>query len=146
MWNSSNHVTKNDFLICISACHVHVFFSGYLMLGLVVLLVVMESFWQLQQVQALVCLFVGSAAAASLKEDDLDELGLSEWPDNYEISEVDIKFRPPISIISQRMSDSSNPFVEDAFVPFTSQETNYRKTECPPHQPDPDLDPADQNS
>lgn len=103
----------------------------------------MESFWQLQQVQALVHLFVGSTAAA-LKEEDLDELALSDWPDNHDIPTADIQFRPPISIISHHMSDSpANPFVEDACTSFTPQVASYEKTVRPP---DTDPDPADQNN
>lgn len=124
----------------------HIFSSGYLMLGLVVLLVVMESFWKLQQVQALVRLFVGSTAA-SLKEDDLEELVLGEWPDSHDIPTAAVQFRPPISIISHRMSDSpAFPFVEDACTSFTAKAATYKKTVCPQHQPDTDPDPADQNN
>ncbi|XP_053089367.1 potassium channel, subfamily K, member 7 [Pangasianodon hypophthalmus] len=120
--------------------------SCYLVLGLVVLLVVMESFWKLQQVQALVRLFVGSTAA-SLKEDDLDEQALSEWPDSHDIPTADVQFKPPISIISHRISDlPPTPSVEDACTPFTPQVASYKKTVRPPHQPDTDPDPADQNN
>ncbi|KAG7330065.1 hypothetical protein KOW79_006287 [Hemibagrus wyckioides] len=100
--------------------------SCYLVLGLIVLLVVMESFWHLQQVQALVHLFAGPAAAA-LIEDGLDELVLSEWTDSHDDSSVDVQFRPPISIISQNMPDSpTNPCVEDSSAPFTPKMASDR--------------------
>uniref|UniRef100_A0A8C2FFT7 Potassium channel, subfamily K, member 7 n=1 Tax=Cyprinus carpio TaxID=7962 RepID=A0A8C2FFT7_CYPCA len=51
-------------------------FSGYLMLGLIVLLVVMESFWELQQVQAILRFFAGPRQG-ELKGVGLDELVLS---------------------------------------------------------------------
>ncbi|KAI5104153.1 potassium channel, subfamily K, member 1b isoform 1 [Silurus meridionalis] len=109
--------------------------SCYLMLGLVVLLVVMESFWQLQQVQAVVHLFVGSTSA-SVKEVGLDELAFSEWPDNHDIQTLDIKFMPPISIISHHISNSpKNAFAEDACAP------SYKRR--PAHQPEVQPDPAD---
>lgn len=113
------------------------------MLGLVVLLVVVESFWQLQQVQALVHFFAGSTAAP-LQEDGLDELTLGEWPDNHESPTADIEFRPPISIISQNMSKSPvTPSVDDSHMLFTQKVAGYKKTECHPDEPDIDPDPAD---
>lgn len=106
------------------------------MLGLVVLLVVMESFWQLQQVKVVARLFIGSSAA-SLEEDGLDELVLSEWPDNHDIPTADTQFSPPISIISHSMPESpATPFVEDAFTPCTPQAASSKKTVSPPQQPD----------
>lgn len=116
------------------------------MIGLVVLLVVMESFWQLQQVQALVHLFVGSTAA-SLNEDGLDELGLSEWPDDHDIPATDVQFKPPISIISHRMPESpATPFVEEACTPFPPQVASCKQVVRPLHLPDTDPDAADQNN
>lgn len=113
------------------------------MLGLVVLLVVMESFWQLPQVRALVHFFVGSTAGA-LKEDGLDELALSEWSDNHDIPTADVQFRPPISIISQNMPESPTaPSVDDSHTLFTPQVASYKKTVCPPHT---DPAPTVQNS
>ncbi|KAK2860616.1 hypothetical protein Q7C36_004782 [Tachysurus vachellii] len=112
--------------------------SCYLVLGLIVLLVVMESFWQLQQVRDVVRLFAGPAASA-LTEDGLDELALCEWTDNHDNPTQDVQFMPPISIISHNMPDSpTTPCVEDSCSPFTPQVARYKKTQ-------PDTDP-DQNN
>lgn len=122
----------------------HIFPLGYLVLGLVVLLVVVESFWQLQQVKSVARLFVGSSAASP--KEDLGELALSEWPDSLEISTSDIQFSPPISIISHYMPESAaTPFMEDAFTAFSPQAASCW-TVCPPQQPDADPEPADQNN
>ncbi|KAL0189441.1 hypothetical protein M9458_016540, partial [Cirrhinus mrigala] len=48
----------------------------YLILGLIVLVVVMESFWELQQVQAILRFFAGPRQS-ELKGVGLDELVLS---------------------------------------------------------------------
>ncbi|TTI61484.1 Potassium channel subfamily K member 1 [Bagarius yarrelli] len=120
--------------------------SCYLLFGLVVLLVVVESFWQLQQVQNLVRLFVGPAAA-SLRDDDLT---LDEWKDNHENPTAFVQFKPPISIISHCMSNlPTSCVVEDSCTPFKPHVAIHKKMLADAHpslQPITDPDPANQNN
>ncbi|XP_062849197.1 potassium channel, subfamily K, member 7 [Trichomycterus rosablanca] len=100
------------------------FTSCYLLLGLVVLLVVMESFWKLQQVQALVRFFVGPWVT-ELQGVDLDELELSEGPDSDSPAE-DTRYMSPISIISHSLP-TANP-VEKTFTLGSLHRANLEKS------------------
>ncbi|KAK7176885.1 hypothetical protein R3I93_000969 [Phoxinus phoxinus] len=84
--------------------------SCYLMLGLIVLLVVLESFWELQQVQAILHFFSGPPWLGELKGLGLDELVLSG---DMAGPEEEPHYTLPISTISPTFSDSpATPTVE----------------------------------
>ncbi|XDV18851.1 hypothetical protein PO909_024458 [Leuciscus waleckii] len=84
--------------------------SCYLMLGLIVLLVVLESFWELQQVQAILHFFSGPTWLGELKGVGLDELVLSG---DMAGPEEEPHYTLPISTISPTFSDSpATPTVE----------------------------------
>ncbi|KAG5260686.1 hypothetical protein AALO_G00295290 [Alosa alosa] len=74
--------------------------SCYLVVGLVVLLVVLETFWVLPQVQALIRLFSQPSNTTELKGVDLDEMVLG-WDHTYPNSpEEGPEYALPISTIS----------------------------------------------
>lgn len=80
------------------------------MLGLIVLLVVLESFWELQQVQAILHFFSGPTWLGELKGVGLDELVLSG---DMAGPEQEPHYTLPISTISPTFSDSpATPTVE----------------------------------
>ncbi|KAK9972255.1 hypothetical protein ABG768_025577 [Culter alburnus] len=83
--------------------------SCYLMLGLIVLLVVLESFWELQQVQGILRFFAGPRHG-ELKGVGLDELVLSG---DMTGPEEEPHYTLPISTISPAFSDSpATPTIE----------------------------------
>ncbi|XP_051984483.1 potassium channel subfamily K member 1-like [Xyrauchen texanus] len=83
--------------------------SCYLMLGLVVLLVVLESFWELQQVQAVLRFFTGPREGELLGA-GLDELVLSG---DLADPEEEPQYTLPISTISPAFSNSpATPTIE----------------------------------
>lgn len=98
--------------------------SCYLMLGLIVLLVVLESFWELQQVQAILHFFAGPPWQGELKGMSLDELVLSG---DMAGPEEEPHYTLPISTISPTFSDSpATPTIELPPIfdmpPMTSKE------------------------
>ncbi|XP_051580665.1 potassium channel subfamily K member 1-like [Myxocyprinus asiaticus] len=83
--------------------------SCYLMLGLVVLLVVLESFWELQQVQAVLRFFAGP------REGELMVVGLDELVLSGDLAdpEEEPQYTLPISTISPAFSNSpATPTIE----------------------------------
>uniref|UniRef100_A0A671N189 Potassium channel, subfamily K, member 7 n=1 Tax=Sinocyclocheilus anshuiensis TaxID=1608454 RepID=A0A671N189_9TELE len=83
--------------------------SCYLMVGLIVLLVVMESCWELQQVQAIMRFFAGPRQG-ELKGVGLDELVLSG---DMTGAEEEPHYTLPISTISPAFTDSpATPTIE----------------------------------
>lgn len=106
--------------------------AGYLVVGLVVLLVVLETWWVLPQVQALVRLFTGPPRRATeLKGVDLDEM-VQGWDHTYPNSpEEGPKYALPISTIA--------PCPPELPPPQPSPEQGQEDL---PHDQPPDTPPA----
>lgn len=100
--------------------------SGYLVVGLVVLLVVLETWWVLPQVQALVRVFTGPPRhTTELKGVDLDEM-VQGWDHTYPNSPEDgPEYALPISTIA--------PCPPEFPSPQPSQE--QVQEDLPPDQP-----------
>ncbi|XP_031440752.1 potassium channel, subfamily K, member 7 isoform X3 [Clupea harengus] len=104
--------------------------SCYLVVGLVVLLVVLETFWVLPQVQALIRVFTGPQST-ELKGEDLDEM-VQGWEHEYPNSPEDTpEYALPISTISpcHQEQHSPEPSPKKAFSPDQPADT-------PPPGPD----------
>ncbi|XP_049337834.1 potassium channel, subfamily K, member 7 [Astyanax mexicanus] len=114
--------------------------SCYLVLGLIVLLVVAESFWQLQQVQDLVRLFVGPRVS-ELMGVGLDELTRDS---GAQISPMEPRYTLPISTISHPIPAASSP-VEGTFTLGKPRMASYEKAVSATVHPEPPIDPPDQN-
>ncbi|XP_066537670.1 potassium channel, subfamily K, member 7 [Hoplias malabaricus] len=113
--------------------------SCYLVLGLVVLLVVVESFWQLQQVQAFVRLFTGPRVS-ELMGDGLDQLGLS-GDSGAQVSSEEPQYIPHISTISHPITGTtSSPAANETLTPKAA---NYEKTASLTAHPDTVSEPPD---
>ncbi|XP_050971541.1 potassium channel, subfamily K, member 7 isoform X2 [Labeo rohita] len=111
--------------------------SCYLMLGLTVLLVVMESFWELQQVQGILRFFAGPRQG-ELKGVGLDELVLSG---DMAGAEEEPHYSLPISTISPAFSDSpATPTIElppiFGLTPIASSKENVPSSLRPSPTPD----------
>uniref|UniRef100_A0A4W4GUN5 Potassium channel domain-containing protein n=1 Tax=Electrophorus electricus TaxID=8005 RepID=A0A4W4GUN5_ELEEL len=120
--------------------------SCYLVLGLVALLVVLESFWELQQVQALLRVFAGPHVR-EIKGLCLDEmvLGGDPWAG---VSPVDrLQYMCPISTISPHLSDAPTAIsAEERFILGPLQMSSSEKAASLSLHPDTSPDPPDQNS
>ncbi|XP_072542974.1 potassium channel, subfamily K, member 7 [Salminus brasiliensis] len=114
--------------------------SCYLVLGLVVLLVVAESFWQLQQVQALVRLFVGPRVS-EITGVCLDEL---TGDPAAQVSPEEPRYTLPISTISHPIPAAS-PSVEETLSLGKPHVASYEKTASLIVHPEALSDLPDQN-
>ncbi|KAL7876153.1 hypothetical protein AOLI_G00111160 [Acnodon oligacanthus] len=117
--------------------------SCYLVLGLVVLLVVVESFWQLQQVQALVRLFAG-ARVSELMGVDLDELVVGGHS-GAQVSSEEPQYTLPISTISHPVPAAhTSASAEETFTPETPHAASCEKTASPTVHPEGIIDSPDE--
>lgn len=100
------------------------------MLGLVVLLVVVESCWQLQQVQAVVRLFIGPRVC-ELMGVGLDELVLGT-DSGAQVSPEQPQYKLPIATISHPVNAAqTSPSVEETFTLGAPRGANCEKTVHP---------------
>ena len=115
------------------------------MLGLVVLLVVLESFWQLQQVQALVHVFVG-VRVNELTGVGLDELVLS-GDSGAQVSLEEPRYTLPIATISHPIpATPTSTSVEETCALETPHTASYKKIASLTVDPEATSDPPDQNN
>ncbi|XP_063042439.1 potassium channel, subfamily K, member 7 [Engraulis encrasicolus] len=118
--------------------------SCYLVVGLVVLLVVLETFWVLPQVQALVRVFTGQHTT-ELKGLDLDEM-VQDWDDTCPNSPTEApEYALPISMISPCPPDGSRPKtlplalpLSDPQPPETQPQLQDQAQDQPGHEPAPE--------
>lgn len=114
--------------VCGSSC------PGYLVVGLVVLLVVLETFWALPQVQALIRVFTGPRST-ELKGLNLDEM-VQDWDHTCPNSPDEApEYALPISTISPCPPDMPSPLPQPPPSPLPPPPPERAEEDLPPDQP-----------